>query len=465
METAMSILTLLAYLFGSRAAIERVVADPWAVWVGLALVLSAGLARSYRTRDLRAQPWHLVLPVGVSLVLALCLYGVLAAKLVPAGGAPFPRGLGSIVALVLLTAPLAWLYAIPYERYLSWPRAVRARLITLGVVATWRVTLIVRAISVLLDDRLWLALCLVLLVADTLALAGLILPALIRAQTNKPLKDATPMLLGAMSGVEAAPARVREPGRDILMNWTIVVTILGVVTLPIWVMGVDRQSASAAQWRELLADPAVAEGPTVDVWLLAGVAVGFFAGLLPWTQRAPRLRTRVEKMLMAGQESEALRLMSAHEPKDFPPGWVPPPESDFRDPPRLLDLVDDLTSEPHADWVREVYLPRFRNYLADLLWFWFYDDDLEKLVTILKRLPDGPALARQIVEAAPAIEKKARLSARNGPMKSDDPDDDFVWWRLHPEPKPSGRRPEIVLDLERLAGRQDVAGGAAPSRP
>jgi hypothetical protein len=452
----MSVLTILAYLLGSRPAIERVVVDPWAVWVGLALVLSAGLARSYRSRDLLAQPWHLILPVLVSLVMALFLYAILAAKLVSVGGPPaFLPGLRSIAALVLLTAPLAWLYAIPYERFLPWPRAVRARLLTLAVVATWRVALTVRAVAVLLDDRVAVSLCLVLMVVDGVALAGLILPALVRAQTGKPRGLATPMLLGVMSGIEASAPRIKEPGRDLLWRWTAIVTFLGMVSFPVWAIGLDKAEASAARWQALLNQTETAAEPGFDVWLLAGGAIVFFAALLPWTQRKPRLRTRVESMLQCGREAEALRLMSAHSPADFPPGWVPPPEDHFRDPPRLLDLVDIVTREPHADWVREVYLPRFRSYLSDLLWYWFYDDDLEKVTTLLKRLPDGPEQARRLLAAVPAFEQKARFSAVLGRLKGKEAEDD-LFLHLHPEPQATERRTAIIAEIERLGGMPDA---------
>jgi hypothetical protein len=446
----MSVLTILAFLFGSRNAIERVVADPWAVWVGLALVLSAGLARSYRTRDLCAQPWHLVLPVVVSLLLTLLLYAMLAVKLTGANGGPaFAPGLRSVAAVVFLTAPLAWLYAIPYERFLSWPRAVRARLLTLAIVATWRVALTVRALAVLLDDRLALALCLVLTVTDALALAGLILPAVVRAATSRPRGLATPMLLGVMSGIDARAEPSHEPGRDLVRFWTVVVALLGVVSLPAWIVGLDKLGASAARWQELLTMSGPASAPGVDVWILVAAPLVFFMVLLPWTQRRPRLRTRVEWLLRGGQEREALRLMSAHGAAAFPPGWIPPPEDDFRDPPRLLELVDAVTREPHADWVREVYVTRFRGYLSDLLWYWFYDEDLEKVVAILSRLPDGPDLARRLLAEVPAFEAKARLLARLGGLPGEEPDAPH----LHPEPQTTERRPAIVAELESLARR------------
>src|SRR3989442_521585 len=106
----MSIETLLAYLIGNPAAIAQIAASPAAVWVGLAFLLSTGLARSYDTTDLWQKPWHLWLPFGAALALSLALYGAiylfLALKDRPP---PLLAGYWSLLGLFLLTAPLAWL--------------------------------------------------------------------------------------------------------------------------------------------------------------------------------------------------------------------------------------------------------------------------------------------------------------------------------------------------------------------
>src|SRR5262249_39609344 len=54
----------------------------------------------------------------------------------------------SLLGAFWMTAPLAWLYAVPYERFLSPHAAVDANLYTLGVVALWRLVLMVRIVEV-----------------------------------------------------------------------------------------------------------------------------------------------------------------------------------------------------------------------------------------------------------------------------------------------------------------------------
>ncbi|MFM7555039.1 MAG: hypothetical protein ACKPAH_07045, partial [Verrucomicrobiota bacterium] len=55
----------------------------------------------------------------------------------------------SFMGLFWLTAPIAWLYALPVERFLDPLSATRANLALFGVVALWRVLLMARVIQVI----------------------------------------------------------------------------------------------------------------------------------------------------------------------------------------------------------------------------------------------------------------------------------------------------------------------------
>src|SRR5262245_41826067 len=135
------------FLLGDADTIRRLAANPWTLAVGAVLVLSAGLARNYDTHDLRAQWWRLLLPFAASTAAAAVLFFVVAA-LIHLGVPLAPLGWG-ILGLFWLTAPLAWLYGLPFERHLSPVQARRARLGALGVVAVCRVALMTRCVSVL----------------------------------------------------------------------------------------------------------------------------------------------------------------------------------------------------------------------------------------------------------------------------------------------------------------------------
>src|SRR5271165_6774891 len=109
----MTLPDLWGFLFGDADAIRRLAANPWTLVIGALLVLSAGVARNYDSHDLQREWWRLLLPFAASTLAAALLFGV-AALLVRAGASIAPLGWG-ILGLFWLTAPLAWLYGLPFE--------------------------------------------------------------------------------------------------------------------------------------------------------------------------------------------------------------------------------------------------------------------------------------------------------------------------------------------------------------
>jgi hypothetical protein len=138
----MKIQTLVRFLFGDRDAILRISNSRYALPLGLLLVLSAGFAREYDGEDLRSEPWHLLIPLSASLALSFILYSLIEGiARCQRKRNLFWRGYGIFLSLFWMTAPLAWLYAIPVERFLSAADSARANLWLLGIVSVWRVPL------------------------------------------------------------------------------------------------------------------------------------------------------------------------------------------------------------------------------------------------------------------------------------------------------------------------------------
>src|SRR5690606_8513539 len=79
------------------------------------------------------------------------------------------------LSLYWLTAPLAWLYAIPVEQFLTAGDATQSNLSLLGIVSLWRVMLMIRVVYVLFGSTVGSAIALVLFFADTVALTLLYL--------------------------------------------------------------------------------------------------------------------------------------------------------------------------------------------------------------------------------------------------------------------------------------------------
>ncbi|OAI45598.1 hypothetical protein AYO44_12710 [Planctomycetaceae bacterium SCGC AG-212-F19] len=338
----MSIRTWLLYLIGNRQAILELAADRRALWVGALFVLSAGLARDYDGEDLVHDPWHLLLPYAASLLTSLLLFGItwVPGVLKAAPGPSLPTAFRSFLGLFWLTAPLAWLYGIPYERWLTPLEATQANLITLGIVAAWRVYLMIRVVSVLMGFRAWQACFLVLFLADAEALLALWF-------VPRPI---IPIMGGIrMTESEFLVARVGDT-----------VQAIALLTLLLWIIGAIVATASSKPAWQAPMDEPKQSGKGLIVMALG--ALTFWLALLPFTQPEQFLRRRVENALKEGRIAEALAEMSAHQRSDFPPHWDPPPRSGYGETtPSVGAVMAEIRKAPPAPWVAEVFEEKIRQ--------------------------------------------------------------------------------------------------------
>ena len=333
----MPIATWLRYLIGDRVAILQCAQHPQALWIGALFVLSAGLAREYDAEDLLHEPWHLLIPFAASLLTSFVLYAVAMGLLKFKGGiAPgYWSGYRSFLALFWLTAPLAWLYAIPFERFLDPLDAVLMNLGTLAIVSAWRVALMVRVLHVVMDYRIWQALFLVMLLADAEVLLALqIVP--------RPIWQ-------TMGGIRLSPtdAALAEVGANIKGA--------AVLSALVWVIGAaETASRASPSWQAWHTEESVPVGRGLA--FLAVGAVALWAAILPFTQPEQQLRYRVEQALKNGRIAEALAEMSAHNPTDFPPLWDPPPRVAYEEMnPPMNEILEAIRRQPPAAWVIEVF--------------------------------------------------------------------------------------------------------------
>jgi hypothetical protein len=392
----MRIRTLFRYLVGDRGAIVEIATDPRAVWTGLLFVLSAGFAREYDVTDLLHEPWHLLLPLGASLLSSFLLF-TLAYGIAVLKGAPirsFFTAYRSFLGLFWMTAPLAWLYAIPYERFLTPGAAVVANLLTLGLVSAWRVALMIRVLQVILEYRARTAAFLVLLFADGVALTLMyFLPV--------PLID-------VMGGI-----RLSE-GDRVLQGVAQVTCTLGALALPVLLLGAGIGGAfSKPIWRGPVFTPAVRQQPSRGLLGLAVSSVLVWGLILPFTQPEQQRRRHVEDALDAGDIRAAVAEMSAHERNDFPPYWNPPPRVVWMQSSgtsvslnQLLAILQEIADTSAAPWVRVMYL----NKLRDALPFGYQDREFPRARALLRRLLESPALVEELERegAADTVEELKR---------------------------------------------------------
>ena len=154
---------ILRFLSGSESAMAALAVHPWSLRVGLAFVLLAGVAREYDGEDLLGEPWHLLVPLVASLVSCTLLFLLLNFGAWRKGVAREDRpGYLAFLRLFWLTAPLALVYAIPFERVLPPVAAAHANMALLLIVATWRVWLMIRVTRVLFGASRFAATSLVL---------------------------------------------------------------------------------------------------------------------------------------------------------------------------------------------------------------------------------------------------------------------------------------------------------------
>lgn len=374
MNTAMNIRTLIAFLAGRRQAILDVADTPGAVWLGMLLVLSAGFAREYDAQYLLREPWYLLLPLAASLVTSLLLYSLiwLVALRRSVERGPFWATFRRFLALYWMTAPLAWLYAIPVERFLSDAGSVRANLSLLAIVSTWRVALMTRAVIVFWGAGPLAAFSLVMFFASSVVLAVL---------------QFTPLpIFNIMGGI---PLPEREA---IIQEAALVVTLLSV---PVWfvsLLTVLGQLAAPRIWH-LSAAPVTAIKVAPSLWGLAALAIFGWGAVLPFTQAEQRLRYQAERALTSGEIAQGLRIMSQHTADDFPPHWDPPPWLAYPNPkPPLSDVIETIVEVEPAPWVRGLFLAKLEaDVRAAQAWNWRYRD-LETrrapLVRTVERLPE-----------------------------------------------------------------------------
>lgn len=367
----MGIGTLLGYLFGSRAAILALAAHPWAWLVGLMFVLSAGFAREYDGEDLWHEPWHLLLPLVASLSASFLLYCILYgfSALTRKDGPSFLAGYRSFLGLFWLTAPLAWLYAVPYERFLDPLDATLANLGTLAVVATWRVALMVRVAVVLMGIPAFAATYRVLVYADGVLLLGLCL---------LPFP-----LIEIMGGARLTEAEAVV--RDAAFN----AAFLGGILLPILLI-VSLIFQGEARWQMQPGIDAPSHPVSWPVWMVAFLSLAIWTVVLPFTQPEQQLRHQVDVAYREGRIGDALAVMTAHSPEDFPPRWEPPPrylKGEWAG--SILEIWEEILRDAPSPWVRHVYLDKLQTYITKRRPY----VDTEKLGSIINRMPESEAVA------------------------------------------------------------------------
>lgn len=334
----MTLRDLALYLIGHRGAIQRLAGTRHALWVGALLVLTGGVARNYDGAWLPGQWPVLTHGLAVAAINATILY-TLVFLLFARREMPNPRyGRGWIAFLGLfwLTAPMAWLYAVPYEHFLTPVEAVGANAWTLAGVSAWRVLLMTRVISVLWGAsplRTWFV---VMVFADAVVLAA-------AALSPMPVID-------VMGGLQRAPEE--EAAAD--LNFALL--FFAVLSAPVWLIGAIIAGVRlSGAWR---VTPAKA-GVSPAVYLALAVVFSAMGVLLARFQPHQYRRHEATQLLLT-EPGAGMAYMSRFERWDFPPVWNPPPRDDHGETKPAIHAIRAALRDGAAlrPWVRELFLDK-----------------------------------------------------------------------------------------------------------
>lgn len=334
---AMQLRDLFAFLIGRRQAIINIAVSRAAIPIGALLVLSAGLARDYDRADLLSEPWRLAIPFAASLAISWLLWNTLwrSARKHSATPIPFWRGYRGFLAIYWATAPLAWLYAIPWERWLSPLDAVRANLVTLGVVSIWRVALMCRAVAVLTGCGAPVAISLVLAVS---CVATFVVSA------TSPVPP-----LALMGGIQPPDDQV------LLADAATVGWLSSCAAFPILLSAATLLHIQRKIW----AFPHMEIQPptgTRGSWTFAAVSVAAWIPILFFTQPQQHNRGLVERAVRAQDYAAAAQVFVGRSRADFPAGWRPPPWIFVdRRAEGCVAMLDECYRLAAPNWIRDEY--------------------------------------------------------------------------------------------------------------
>jgi hypothetical protein len=263
--------TLVQFLLGSRPAILALASRKDTFWLGLALIVSAGFVREYNRSDLILNPWLVGLPFAAAVGFTLVLFAVveIVARQRGAAGRHYWARYTVFLSLFWMTAPLAWVFIMPVELLMSPDHAAIINLWLLGILTVWRMFLISRILAVLFvphaNETMFTGTFLaVMLVVDTLYLCNF-------------RGDRLVMMVGNDSVTPIAAFIVIQ-----LMS---VISILGVITWPVWLVGTLAVALwNGPRWSWTVRSQPSHRPVSSGVKLLVATSVLIWAVLLPITQ-------------------------------------------------------------------------------------------------------------------------------------------------------------------------------------
>lgn len=339
------------YLFGQAEAIQRVAASRAALWTGIALVLLTSVARNYDQTLIAEKPFlwffgSLVFSFFSATWLYVATYKTFARRtgetmgdLKPSGQSGWPSFLG----LFWMTAPVAWLYAIPVERFFGTLTAARANLLLLAIVSLWRVLLMARVLQVTTRASFGMTLSWVLFAAavETLVIVffgGAFAQAIVRGMGGMRNSPEEELVMRTMSTAFLGALIIAPVALVVSLAWR-PKGLLQPLPMPV---------AEKVCWAGLLAVAAI--------WIALAVV----------PQRELANNVAVERLLAEGRTRAALDFVAARQPDDFAPARPLPPKMFERSALTELPAWFGELRASDPPWVRAQAIQKFQQMLSHL---------------------------------------------------------------------------------------------------
>jgi hypothetical protein len=233
-----------------------------------------------------------------------------------------------------MTAPLAWLYAIPIEIMADEMTSLRFNLTLLSIVSIWRVLLFSRVVAIQFGLRRWVPLLWILVPCMVIAFF-----ALLSAQLS---------MVSLMGGIRLTQTQ------QVLMNYQSAVAagcFYGIIPVLIAALGAIAMSRSPNHRSKEIGSEDLSMGRSVWLWpAVSGVVL-----LVAATFFQPKLMrsAQVDNLLRKGAVEDAIGRMQTYGESAFPPVWDPPPKhpSHGELQPAITLIADAIETTNPEPWI------------------------------------------------------------------------------------------------------------------
>ncbi len=340
-EREMNLRTIFRFQFGDREAIEAVARSKSAFVVGIWLVLITTIPRNYDQTHISEDPWRWLfgslffsLISGTWMYLVAYLFGGWRGRWNNQSEiGDGESGWLSFMGMFWMTAPVAWIYAIPVERWLDPVEAAKANVALLASVSVWRVLLLTRCVAVVCRSQFSKVFAWVMVAASVEVLVVGIFGGLFARQ-----------IMAGMGGMRNSPAE------DVLVH-----AMGAAMGNSLWIFPVALLIGFFWGWRGTASRlPARSPDSIPFLGLLVLTITWILIALTP--QRELAVVAEYERRLEAGRTREALDLLSQITPDQLPASRVLQPKPFEWDVFRKLPPVIGELRETDARWVREYFV-------------------------------------------------------------------------------------------------------------